>query len=144
RDLLKAVFEDQGVRIEFHRVLHAMEASSPEEAVCDTVRESCRAWSVMPGAIRRTLALATVDSEIRGLTRSYEAARRQRVAKLVDRLVTSGILPGTIDPEYAVATLVLLTGFPAYDQLAAHLDPAALENHLVRMATQGLGLPQGR
>ncbi len=142
RDLLKAVFEDQGARIEFDRVLDAMETSDPGEAVANTIRESCRAWSIMPAAIRRTLALATVDPEIRHLTRSYEAARRQRVAGLVDRLFTSAVLPGWTDRDYAVSTLAFLTGFPAYDQLAVHLDPATVENHLMRMAIRAVGIPQ--
>src|SRR5262245_6059940 len=52
-DVLRAVFEDQGRLIRFERVLTAMQIDDPQAAVCATIQESCRAWSVMPRAIRK-------------------------------------------------------------------------------------------
>ena len=80
--LLAAVFEDQGRLIGFDRVLAAIQMDDPAVAVVATVRESCRAWSVMPDAIRKTLALAALDAEVGQLVRDYERHRRARLAAL--------------------------------------------------------------
>ena len=88
--LLAAVFEDQGRLIGFDRVLAAMEEANPARAVVTTIRESCRAWSVMPDAIRKTLALAALDEEIGQLVRNYERHRRARLAALARRVCGAG------------------------------------------------------
>lgn len=144
RALLAAVFEDQGRLIRFDRVLTAMRLEDAAAAVIATVRESCRAWSVMPAAIRKTLALAVIDAEIGELVRRYERYRREELTTLARRAKRAGVLSPALRIADAAATLVLLTGFPAFDQLRlAHSARAAAE-HLVRMATASLGITLDR
>ena len=123
RALLAAVFRDQGRRIGYDRVLEAMEREDPCRAVLETVRESCRAWRVMPTAIRRTLALAATDAEVRELVTGFEASRVQRIEALVGRVDAVDALPDGLDIRAATAALTLLTSFPAFDALPA--DAAA-------------------
>lgn len=132
--LLAAVFEDQGRLIGFDRVLAAMQVEDPDAAVAATIRQSCRAWSVMPDAIRRTLALAALDPEIGELVRRYELDRRARLtalARRASRARGAGTRPRVKD---ASVTLALLTGFTAFDQLRLEYDARRSTEILVRMA----------
>jgi AcrR family transcriptional regulator len=138
--LLAAVFEDQGRLIGFDRVLAAMQMDDPAVAVVATVRESCRAWSVMPDAIRKTLALAALDAEIGQLVRDYERHRRARLAALARR-VCRARAPGTRPrARDAAATLALVTSFTTFDHLRLEHDRGRSTDLLVRMATALLGI----
>lgn len=142
RGLLAAVFEDQGRRINYERVLEAMEREDPVKAAEETVRESVRAWEVMPQAIRRTLALAAVDNEVAQLTRQYERYRRAELRALAERMAEAGVLGRGATVDHALSSLSLHTSFQAYDHLRLDLDVEATANHLVQLTTASLGLPQ--
>jgi AcrR family transcriptional regulator len=139
--LLAAVFEDQGRLIGFERVLAAMQIDNPAHAVIATVRESCRAWSVMPEAIRKTLALAALDAEIGQLVRNYERERRARLAALARRWCRTR---ATARPRVsdAAAMLALLTNFTTFDQLRMQHDITRSTDLLVHMAKAALGIGQ--
>lgn len=134
RELLAAVFEDQGRLIEFDRVLAAIRRADPARAVVAAVRESCRAWAVMPDAIRRTLALAVADADVATLVDDYERYRRRELGALAGRAHRAGVLARGLGPRDAAAALALLTGFPAFDQLRLDHDVATATARLVRIA----------
>jgi AcrR family transcriptional regulator len=138
--LLAAVFEDQGRLIGFDRVLAAMQMADPAVAVVATIRESCRAWSVMPEAIRKTLALAALDEQIGELVRNYERHRRARLSVLARRVCRTRAM-GTPPPRVrdAAAMLALLTSFTTYDQLRLEHGTRRSTDLLVRMARASLG-----
>ncbi len=138
--LLAAVFEDQGRLIGFDRVLAAMEEANPARAVVTTIRESCRAWSVMPDAIRKTLALAALDEEIGQLVRNYERHRRARLAALARRVCGAGTRGTQLRVREAAAALALLTSFTTFDQLRLEHDTRRSTDLLVRMAKASLGI----
>ena len=140
RALLTAVFEDQGRLIEFDRVLRAMQLDDPSQAVLATVRESCRAWSIMPVAIRRTLALAVMDAEVGELVETFERYRRVEVRGLVERASSSGAIREGIDVGTATGTLGLLTSFPAFDHLRLEHSVADATRLLVRMTAASLDI----
>ena len=138
--VLAAVFEDQGRLIGFDRVLAAMAIDNPDAAAIATVRESCRAWSVMPEAIRKTLALSALDAEIGALVRGYERHRRARLtvlARRVCRVGGTGMRPRVRD---ASATLALLTSFTTFDQLRMELDTRQATDLLVQLTSKSLGI----
>ena len=140
RALLAAVFEDQGRIVGFDRVLAAMRLADAAVAVISTVRESGRAWSIIPDAIRRTLALAVIDAEIGELVERYERYRRAELAGLARRASRAGVFAPGVGAKNAAATLALLTSFPAFDLLRLEHDPRAATEHLVRMAQATLGI----
>ena len=140
RALLAAVFEDQGRLIRFDRVLAAMRLEDPRLAIVATVRESCRAWSVIPVAIRKTHALAVIDPESRALVEQYERYRRAELTALARRAVKARRLDRRMTIDHAAAALVLLTGFQAFDQLRLDRSPRAVTDQLVRMAAASLGI----
>jgi AcrR family transcriptional regulator len=140
RALLAAVFEDQGRLIRFDRVLAAIRLDDPASAVIATIRESCRAWSVMPAAIRRTLALAVVDPEIGRVVRKYERHRAAEMRALAARAHRTGALAPGLTVDAAAATLTLLSGFAAFDQLRDYASARAAASHLLRMIEASLGI----
>ncbi len=144
RALLAAVFEDQGRLIGFDRVLAAARLDDPATAVVTTVRESCRAWSVVPDAVRRTLALAVIDPEVGRLVRQYERYRAAEMQALAARAHRAEALdPGLTVSDAAVA-LTLLTSFAAFDQLRGSRGPRTATRHLVRMVERSLGITTER
>jgi AcrR family transcriptional regulator len=140
RKLLAAVFEDQGRLIHFDRVLAAARLEDPARAILATVRESCRAWSVMPLAIRKTLALAALDAEIGKLVERYEQYRRQEITMLARRAHGAGVINAGLTVQNAATTLALVTSFHAFDHLRLLLDAPAATRHLVHLTTEALGL----
>jgi AcrR family transcriptional regulator len=142
-DLLVAVFEDQGRLTRFDRVLDAMQLEDVRDAIVETVRESCRAWSVIPLAIRRTLALAVVDEEVGRLTARFEGYRRREIAKLAARARAEGAITSNASLPVVAATLSLLTSFEAFDHLRRTHSPEAATRQLVRIARDALGLDRG-
>ena len=134
RTLLATVFRDQGRLIEYGRVQDAIGGPDPREALVETVRESCRAWSVLQTAIRRTLALAALDREVWKLVRRYERSRRQELAGLVKRLHAQGALAPDTDVELGTSALALVTGFQSYDQLSIEQGHETATEQLVALA----------
>jgi AcrR family transcriptional regulator len=132
-ELLAAVFEDQGRLIEFERVLAATRLPDARRALVATVRESCRAWTVMPDAIRKTLALAVIDPEVGALVQRYEQYRRAEMAALARRAHQAGVLDPRVSAKSAATTMALLTGFPAFDQLRHAMGTRGAASHLVHM-----------
>ena len=134
RSLLAAVFRDQGRLIGYGRVQEAMADRDAVRALDATVRESCRAWSVIRVAIRRTLALAALDREVGRLVGRYEASRWAGLSGLVSRLGEQGALAPGIDNETGTAALALLTSFQSYDQLWERRGHDAATEQLAFMA----------
>jgi AcrR family transcriptional regulator len=86
RALLTAAFADQGRLVRYDRVTAAAAIADPRQALRAVLREACRAWETKPQAIRRVLALATLDREIGEVAGHYEQARRAQMAALAARL----------------------------------------------------------
>jgi AcrR family transcriptional regulator len=139
-DVLTAVFEDQGRLIDFGRVLAAMRLPDPAAAIVATVRESCRAWAVIPTAIRRTLALAALDPEVGSLVQTYERYRRAELTSLARRAHRARVFAASMRVQEAAATLALLTSFSTFDQLRLDHDARHAADHLVLMARRCLRL----
>ena len=140
RELLAAVFEDQGRLIRYDRVLAAMRLDDPAEAIVETVRASCKAWSVMPEGIRKTLALAAIDAESRELVVQYERYRRGELTVLARRAVERRTVDPAMKVDDVTSVLSLLTGFPAFDQLRLEHSVRGATERLVQMTTASLGM----
>lgn len=144
--LLAAVFEQQGERIGYGRVQDAGANLDPAEAVLDTVRQASRAWARAPRAIRNTLALAALDTEIGALVGRYEGYRKAEMAALAHRAHAGGAFREGVTAEHAAVVLGLLTSFITFDSLRA-MGARAATGHLVQMARDALGIserPKGK
>jgi AcrR family transcriptional regulator len=138
--LLATVFEDLGRVIGYERVQAASRLADPEAALEGTVREACRCWAFRPVAIRRVLALGTLDPEVSQLNARYEAYRRMEMAQLAQRLDKAGLVRG-VSPEDAAAILAALTGPHAFEMVGGDSAPDRAADRLVHMARASLGLP---
>ena len=144
RDLLTAVFVDQGRLIRFDRVLDAMELDDPMEGVLSTVRESCRAWAVMPDAIRRTLALAVLDPEVGGLVHQFERHRRERLRGLAKRALKAHGVTALSEVREASCRLALMTSFSAFDHIRVEHSVDRTARYLVAMTQRLFGITMHR
>ncbi|MCI0451252.1 MAG: TetR/AcrR family transcriptional regulator [Candidatus Latescibacteria bacterium] len=140
RQLLAAVFEDQGRLIRYDRVQAAMALPDPRAALAEGLRELARAWSSRPKAIRRVLALAVVDPEIAELVARYERYRRAEIAALAGRLDDAGLLGHGVSTSEAAAILGALTGFSVFDALAFESGKRAALQRLVHTVFSSLGV----
>jgi AcrR family transcriptional regulator len=140
RALLTAVFEDQGGRVDYGRVRAAASLADVREALEETVRESCRAWSVSPASIRKTLALAVLDEEAGELVSRYEGYRRGEMAVLARRAHRAGALGAGVTVADATAVLVVHTSFAAFDLLSEAGGVGRATEQLVRSACAALGV----
>ena len=138
RALLRAVFEDQGRLIDYERVRRAGQNPNSRVAVVDTVREACRAWSVMPGALRKVLALAVLDPEIGQLVAQYERYRRREIGDLAELAHGAGAFGAGVTVEEARETLIVVTAFATFDMLQWDTGPTAATERLVRLAETAL------
>jgi AcrR family transcriptional regulator len=143
-ELLAAVFEDQGRLIGYERVRAAGALPDAAEALMETVRESSRAWSRMPEAIRKTLALAVMDAEVGEVVARYEGYRRAEMLELARRADEAGVLGAGVTPKHAAAVLSLLTSFAAFDVLRVEGGVRAATEHLVKCARAALGIKGSR
>jgi AcrR family transcriptional regulator len=131
RSLLAAAFSDQGRLIGYDCVIAATALPDARQALKATLHETCRAWEVIPRAIRRVLALAVLDPEIGELADRYERARRAQMASLARRL------EAPVGADAAVAILGALTHPQTYFQFreGAGAESAARSfEHVVLMA----------
>ena len=143
RALLAALFEDQGRRMSFDRVLAAARIEDPARAVIATVRECCRAWAVIPLAVRRTLALAVLDDEIGALVARYEGYRRREMGALARRAHAARVTRPGLGAIQVTVALCLLTAFTTFDPLLLEHGARAASRHLVAIVRAALGIETG-
>jgi AcrR family transcriptional regulator len=143
-ELLAAVFEDQGRLIGYERVRAASALPDAAEALVETVRESSRAWSRMPEAIRKTLALGVIDAEVGEVVARYEGYRRAEMQELARRAYEAGVLGEGVTAKHAAAVLSLLTSFSAFDVLRREGGVRAATEHLASCAHSALGIKSWR
>ena len=133
RSLLTAAFSDQGRLIAYDRVVAATAMPDAGLALRATLHEVCRAWDVIPRAIRRVLALAVLDSEIGDVAERYERARRTQMAALARRL------EAPVGPSAAAAILAALTHPQTYFQFRADAGAKTAARRLEQVVLSALG-----
>jgi AcrR family transcriptional regulator len=134
QSLLAAAFADQGRLIGYDRVIAATELPDARQALRATLHEVCRAWDVIPRAIRRVLALAVFDPEIGELADRYERARRAQFASLARRL------DAPVGAHAAAAILGALTHPLTYYQFRADAGAEAVAQRVEHVVMTALEL----
>lgn len=138
--LLQAVEADAADRAGVYQLVDRLARLAPREALLAAMQGGCAIWSAEAAVFREFYQTAIGDDELRSLVATKEAARRDVVAGLVDRLARAGLLrPCWPDQAEVSAGIALLTGFLTYDTLTRELglsstDAAALLEKLVLRA----------
>ena len=119
RGLLEAVVTDIEQRGEVvNRVRAAVEQPDVGRALPDYMREVCRFWASVQGAMRSLYGLAALDRDVAEVLEAHDTARRSRLVGFVERLAEQEQLSPAVARERIVDVLWMLTGFATFDHLA--------------------------
>ena len=131
--VLGAVVTDYERRAGLAELAELIETGPAETLIRDVVTAGCAYWATDPALARSIVAFAVTDPEAADLLAGHDAGRLRLLTRMVERL-------GPPDPERALDTLWLLTGFAAYDDLARGrgLTTAEAATLLADLAEQAL------
>ncbi len=133
--LLDAVLVDFEIRAGVHQGLRAFEIEHPGDRFEAIARETSRIWAAEHEMIRAVFGLA-FDPAVRQMIDAHDSGRRQAFSYQIIELEGSGRLHHDLTAEQALAGLMLLTGFEAYDHLVSQsgLSTEAASRVLGRLA----------
>jgi len=136
--LLVAIFQDLGRRMKAERIHTAMRLPEPKQALERTLRESTRAYAREQLVIRKLFAFAALDEGVKLEVERSERLRRESLAPLAARLVSSGEI--CLDAARAAELLAALTSFQAFEALSFDVGPRLCERRLLSLVQAGLGV----
>lgn len=125
--LLDAVAADLLARARFDRLPAALEDPDPVQALRDVVTAGTGIWAADPTLVRNLLALAGAQPDAVPVIAQLEHGRLAALERLADRLHQAGRLRRGLTRAHAVDLLLVITAFPAWDELhaARHRSPQA-------------------
>lgn len=128
RGLLEALAWALFASADIGRIRDARLHPDLDVAVAGFLTENARFFATIGPQGRTVLTAALGDPELATVMNdTYIAGRRAAVAALVERLATAGRLAPGWTPDRAVACLMVLTSFEAYETLTADGDRAPAE-----------------
>jgi AcrR family transcriptional regulator len=138
--LLDAVAADLLARARFDRLLAALEAPDPVQALRLVVAAGTGIWAADTALVRNLLALTRVQPEAVPVIAQLERGRLAALERLVDRLHQAGRLRGGLGRARAVDLLLVTTAFAAWDELRAtrHRSAAAATAVITDLAEQAV------
>ena len=119
-------------RIGFDRLVAAVAAPEPLEAVRLAMHESVRLYAEQRDAARALWSWADLDTDAAGAFAVLDGGRASGTAHLVGRLAAAGKLRPGVRPDEAADVLYMLTSFDTFDQLFTErqLTPEMVERRL--------------
>ena len=141
--LLDAVAADLLARARFDRLVAALEAPDPVQALRRVIVAGTGIWAADTALVRNLLGLARAQPEAVPVIAQLEQGRLAALERLVARLHQAGRLRGGLAPARAVDLLLVITAFAAWDELrttrgrSAAAATAALVDLAVRAVVAG-------
>src|SRR5262245_4216658 len=119
-------------RIGFDRLVAAVAAPDPLEALRQAIHESVRLYAEQRDAARALWSWADLDMDAAGAFAVLDGGRASGTAHLVGRLAAAGELRPGVSPDEAADVLYMLTSFDTFDQLFTErqLTSATVERRL--------------
>ena len=119
-------------RIGFDRLVAAVAAPEPLEALRHAMHESVRLYAEQRDAARALWSWADLDTDAAGAFAVLDGGRASGTANLVRRLAAAGKLRPGVSPDEAADVLYMLTSFDTFDQLFTErqLTPDMVERRL--------------
>ena len=119
-------------RIGFDRLVVAVAAPDPLEALRQAMHESVRLYAEQRDAARALWSWADLDTDAAGAFAVLDGGRASGTAHLVGRLAAAGKLRPGVTPDEAADVLYRLTSFDTFDQLFTErqLTPDTVERRL--------------
>lgn len=116
-ELLDAVAADLLARARFDRLLAALQADDPVEALREVTIAGTGIWAMDTILVRNLFSLARAQPEVLPVIEQLEAGRRSAMEHLVGRLGQAGLLRAGLSGADAVDLLMVVTAFAAWDEL---------------------------
>ena len=104
-------------RIGFDRLVAAVAAPDPLEALRQAMHESVSLYAEQRDAARALWSWAELDTDAAGAFAVLDGGRVTGTAHLVSRLAAAGRLRPGVSPDEAADVLYVLTSFDTFDQL---------------------------
>lgn len=119
-------------QIGFDRLVAAVAAPDPLEALRQAMHESVRLYSEQRDAARALWSWADLDTDAAAAFAVLDGGRATGTAHLVSRLAAAGRLRPGVSPDEAADVLYVLTSFDTFDQLFTkrQLPPDIVERRL--------------
>ena len=138
--LLDAVAADLLARARFDRLLAALEDPDPVRALRDVVTAGTGIWAADTALVRNLLAMASTQPDAVPVIAQLEHGRLAALERLADRLHQAGRLRRGLTRAHAVDLLLVITAFPAWDELrtARHRSPQAATATITDLARQAV------
>ncbi len=115
--LLDAVAADLLARARFDRLLAALEDPDPVHALHGVVTAGTGIWAADTTLVRNLLAMASTQPDAVPVIAQLEHGRLAAIERLADRLHQAGRLRHGLTRAHAVDLLLVITAFPAWDEL---------------------------
>jgi AcrR family transcriptional regulator len=119
-------------RVGFERLVAAVSAPDPVEALRQAMHESVRLYAEQRDAARALWSWADLDADAAGAFAVLDSGRAAGTAHLVSRLAAAGRLRSGVSADEAADVLYVLTSFDTFDQLFTdrQLPPDTVERRL--------------
>ena len=140
-DLINALCDSLAANPALLAVRKAVELSEPSESLSEFIAQTVRFWASEEALHQQLYGLATIDPAAQDYVRRQREDRGGEVERLATRLVSAGALKAGVGERTALARLLMLSSFEAYEELRrTGLSAGEAERTLRRMA-QELLLP---
>jgi AcrR family transcriptional regulator len=139
-DLLDAVAADLLARARFDKLLSALEAPDPVQALRHVVTAGTGIWATDTTLVRNLLVLARAQPAVVPVIERLELGRVAALERLADRLHQDGHLRDGLTRSGAVDLLLVITAFTAWDELRTgrNRSPAAATAAITDLAVRAV------
>jgi len=139
-DLLDAVAADLLARARFDKLLSALEAPDPVQALRQVVIAGTGIWAIDTALVRNLLALARAQPAAVPVIERLESGRVAALERLAGRLYQAGRLREGLTRPGAVDMLLVITAFAAWDELRTgrNRSPAAATAAITGLAVRAV------
>jgi AcrR family transcriptional regulator len=139
-DLLDGVAADLLARARYDQLLAALELPDPADALRQVITTGTGIWAADPILVRNLTALGRTQPEALPVITQLERGRLAAMEHLAARLHQAGRLRASLTPARAVDLLLVITAFPAWDELVTsrNRSPATATATLIDLAIQAV------
>ena len=138
--LLDAVAADLLARARFDKLLSALDAPDPVQALRQVVSAGTGIWATDTSLVRNLLVLARTQPAIVPVIERLELGRAAALENLAERLHQAGRLRDGLNLPEAVDLLLVITAFNAWDELRTgrNRSPAAATAAITGLAVRAV------
>jgi AcrR family transcriptional regulator len=116
--LVDAICETFDANPALHRLRETVELENPDAALSETIANTVRFWSSEDAVLTELYGVVSIDPAAQELVDRQRRDRRSELARLARHLRKTGRLRAGLGEEEAVATLLVVTSYETFRELA--------------------------